>query len=161
MGTMQGRKKYLGVSLLLLFPISALLVLSTGPSSGPEPPATSQAAEALPKVNIITAQELQQWLEQGRSFLLLDARSPAEFASGHIPTAVSMPLAQSSTMRARRGDQQLPVVFYCNSYSGSTYDRCFQTFVREFQNASSQAYWFKEGMKAWRAQGYPVMTSSR
>ncbi len=157
----QGKIKYLGVSLLLLFPISALLVFSSGLSTGPELPATSQPTEVLSKINTIKAEELKEWLDQGRSFLLLDARSPEEFAAGHIPTAVNLRPHRTSNGGVKVEDSEVPIVLYCTGHSGSKNDPCFRAIVREFQNGSSQVYWFKEGMRAWRTQGYPVMTSAK
>ncbi len=160
METIRHSKKYLGVGLfLLLSPISILLAFHSGFSFGSKLPTISQATEIPSKVTIINGQELKSWLDQGQSFLLIDARSPEEYADGHIPTAVNIRFLRSSNTPAKERGQSTPIVFYCRGYSESKNDRCFQVMVRELQNGSNQMYWFKEGMRAWQAQGYPVISS--
>jgi len=153
------KKTYL-LGLLLLVPISGLVVFSGVPSSEPEP-GSAQGVDGHSRFSIIDAQELKTWLDEGRSFVLVDARPPEEYASGHIPTAVSLHLPRPADAPAREQEADVPVVFYCNTFSGSTYDRCFQASVRHLQNTPNRVYWFREGMQAWRGQGYPVVRSSR
>ncbi|MCP5068671.1 MAG: rhodanese-like domain-containing protein [bacterium] len=45
---------------------------------------------------------------------LLDVRSPAEFASGHVPGAVNIPV-QALTRRHHEIRRDAPVVVYCRS----------------------------------------------
>lgn len=42
-------------------------------------------------------------LEKGADFVLLDVRSPAMFAKGHVPGAINLPPARSSPRRSRNG----------------------------------------------------------
>ncbi len=44
--------------------------------------------------HIITNEDLQQKLENDEGIVVLDVREPAEFAFGHIPGAISIPLGQ-------------------------------------------------------------------
>ena len=168
METSQGKKKYLGVGLLLFLSILVLLVFSIRPSFGPELPTAPKKTEVFFKVKIINAQTLKEWLEKGRPFLLVNASWPQEYAQGHIPTAVSLhrlglsnPGYPSSVANAKEGDRQIPVIFYCNGPAWSKADPCVRAIVRELQNGSKQVYWFKEGMRAWRALGYPMTSSSK
>ncbi len=45
----------------------------------------------------ITAAELQAMIGDGQPLVLADVRTPAEFATGHIPGAVNLPLADIDT----------------------------------------------------------------
>jgi rhodanese-related sulfurtransferase len=122
----------------------------------PELPATFGAPQAAPGINFVKAEELKDWLDQGRSFLLIDARSPAEFAAGHIPQAVNRHAEHPSSRPAEHKEQGLPVVIYCAGPSGSSHSPCARAIIQALQSSSQQVYWFKGGMTAWQSQGYPV-----
>ena len=47
--------------------------------------------------------------------LYLDVRTPAEFASGHMPGAVNIPLADLHRAAAVIGEPSRPVIAYCRS----------------------------------------------
>jgi phage shock protein E len=47
--------------------------------------------------------------------LYLDVRSPAEFASGHIPGAINVPLQQLHKAAKVIGASSRPVIAYCRS----------------------------------------------
>lgn len=154
-----GGKKYLAIGLILLLVISVLLVLSSGISFEPKLLATPRAPQGAAKFNLIKAPDLKDWLDQGRSFLLIDARTPEQFADGHIPTAVNRQFSRPADTRSKEKERDRLMVFYCSGYSGSKYDPCSRAVIQELQNDSNQVYWFKEGMVAWQALGYPVMQS--
>ncbi|MGY3870259.1 rhodanese-like domain-containing protein [Aeromonas crassostreae] len=65
----------------------------------------------------IDNQTLQSWQQQsGKRPLLLDVRTPAEFAEGHIPGAINISHEQLRTRLAELGDdRRLPIVVYCRS----------------------------------------------
>lgn len=47
--------------------------------------------------------------------LVVDVRTPAEFASGHHPRAVNIPVDQVEGRLSEFGDKKKPVVVYCGS----------------------------------------------
>lgn len=47
--------------------------------------------------------------------LVVDVRTPGEFASGHHPRAVNIPVDQVQSRIAEFGDKKKPVVVYCGS----------------------------------------------
>lgn len=47
--------------------------------------------------------------------LLLDVRTPAEYASGHVPGAVNVPFDELAARQAELGAKDRPVVLYCRS----------------------------------------------
>lgn len=62
---------------------------------------------------------LKQLLDGGA--LVVDVRTPAEFASGHHPRAVNIPVDQVESRVNEFGDKSKPVVVYCASGSRSSY----------------------------------------
>ena len=60
----------------------------------------------------IPVDELHLWLEEGRPVTLLDVRHPGEYAQGHVPTAINLPLAHLP-LDAARFDPAAPTVVIC------------------------------------------------
>jgi rhodanese-related sulfurtransferase len=83
---------------------------------------------------------------------LIDARYPADYAAGHLPEAISIPLDMSADRRSQllddvsRGD---PVVIYCQSetcpYSAVIAHRLLNS---GFYNVSI----YREGWTGWKRQ---------
>ena len=46
---------------------------------------------------------------------LVDVRSPGEFASGHLPGAVNIPVGELASRTGEVGAKDRPVVLYCRS----------------------------------------------
>ena len=61
---------------------------------------------APPKVKVLSVQELKQWMDEGREFLLVDVRTPQERELGELACAIGPEeLGEPS---------KTPVVFYCH-----------------------------------------------
>lgn len=62
----------------------------------------------------VTAAELNTRLSQGERFQMIDVRTPQEYAQGHVPGAMNLPMDQAE---ARLDDlqQRDPVVLICQS----------------------------------------------
>lgn len=60
-------------------------------------------------VPLLSASDLARGLAEGRSFLLVDIRSPEEYAAGHLPGALNIPMEQ---LRSASFDPDAEVVFY-------------------------------------------------
>lgn len=71
---------------------------------------------AGPKVTVVDVKGLQQAQSQGAR--VVDVRSPAEFAGGHIPGAQNVPL-DSFQASASQWDKSAPIVVYCQTGSRS------------------------------------------
>ncbi|WP_224242971.1 rhodanese-like domain-containing protein [Hyalangium gracile] len=65
------------------------------------------------------AGEARRWVAQ-EGALLLDVRSAQEFAAGHLPGAVNVPVSQLAAQVGTLGDKGRPVVVYCASGVRST-----------------------------------------
>lgn len=88
---------------------------SPPPSSAAQPPAEQDADAPLPDRDPALAHQL---VAQGA--LLLDTRTPEEYAEGHIEGAVNIPHDQVADEIERigeltGGDKSKPIVVYCRS----------------------------------------------
>lgn len=61
----------------------------------------------------VTSQQARQLVEAGAR--LVDVRTPAEFAAGHIPGAVNIPLQQLDSRLIELEPKEQAVVLYCRS----------------------------------------------
>lgn len=51
----------------------------------------------------------------GRGAFLLDVRTPEEFAAGHVPGAINIPVDQLEQRLGELGPTDAPIVVYCHS----------------------------------------------
>jgi rhodanese-related sulfurtransferase/predicted transcriptional regulator len=100
----------------------------------------------------ITRAELQRRLKR-HDLVVLDVRPAEEYAAGHLPTAVSVPLAE-----LRRRLRELPrdreIVAYCRG----PYCAFAHKAIRVLQQAGFNARRLEDGLPEWRAAGLPVVT---
>jgi rhodanese-related sulfurtransferase len=95
------------------------------------------------------------------SAVLLDARSPEEYAAGHVPGALSVPPDQIGEALPRAEERVLAartVIVYCAS------DDCGDAIaVTEYvrQIAPDRVFIFVGGWRAWTAARYPVTTGEQ
>ena len=100
----------------------------------------------------ISRSTLLERLRDG-SVTLLDVRPPDEFARGHLPGALNIPLDQ---LGAALGGftENVPVVAYCRGpYCVLSYDAVAQLRAR-----GVQAIRLEDGYPEWKAAGFPVET---
>ncbi len=107
------------------------------------------ATMAAPKISRHLTPQQYQSAYATRDHLLVDVRTPEEFASGHIPGATNIALQTLPRQMAMLPKDQ-PIVLYCRSGARS----------REAANILTQGG-FSEiydlgGITEWRAQGLPV-----
>ncbi len=94
-------------------------------------------------------QYISQFATAARPHLLLDVRTPEEFASGHIPGAVNISL---QTLQSRLGSipSDQPVVIYCRSGNRSA------TAAQLLADAGYQNIYDMGGILAWQSAGLPI-----
>ena len=101
----------------------------------------------VPTPQLDTADAYRRWLDARP--LLLDVRSRAEFATGHIPGALNIHVGELRTRIAELpSDGQ--IVVYCESGVRSA----LATSV--LLGAGRAASDVRGGMRAWRSSGYPI-----
>lgn len=96
----------------------------------------------------ISPREAQDRLTAGEA-LLIDVREPAEFAAGHIPLAVSLPLSGLPEALAELPRDRI-LIFQCQSGMRSA-----RACALADQRAESLS--LEGGIAAWRAAGLPVV----
>jgi len=75
--------------------------------------------------DVIGRDEAHRLVDQGA--LLLDVRTPEEFARGHLPGARNVPVQVLESRLADVGDRALPVVVYCRSGARSAHAKAILT----------------------------------
>ncbi|GAB3545415.1 hypothetical protein GCM10027343_21800 [Noviherbaspirillum agri] len=109
---------------------------------------TPVQAEALQHVGV---QQAQQMKNQGA--LLIDVREPEEYAAGHAPGSVLIPVGQLNTrLKELNGYQNKPVVLICRSGRRSMVaaEILQKAGFGEIRNVVG-------GMLAWEKAGLPVV----
>jgi ArsR family transcriptional regulator len=94
--------------------------------------------------------ELLQRVRDG-SVTVLDVRPAEEYAAGHVPGAVSLPL-ESLEAGLDQLPKGKPIVAYCRG------PYCVMAFeaVRLLRDRGTNARRLEEGFPEWRAEGFPV-----
>ena len=108
-----------------------------------EDPAPSEAPS-------ITAAELNAQRESGAGPVVIDVRTPEEFATGHIPGALNIPFDQ---VAGRIGEVEAPngVALYC-----MVGPRARKGETALLASGYETVFHLDGGLAAWQAAGLPV-----
>jgi rhodanese-related sulfurtransferase len=100
----------------------------------------------------ITRTELLRRLKRREDLLVLDVRPAEEYSAGHVPTAVSVPLAE---LRRRLRDlpRQKEIVAYCRG----PYCAFAHRAIHVLKQAGFRARRLEDGLPEWKAAGLPVV----
>jgi rhodanese-related sulfurtransferase len=98
----------------------------------------------------ILPEELRRRLNAG-DVTLIDVRPRDEFAAGHIPGALSVPVAELAD-RLRELPKRKEIVAYCRG----PYCVMAVTAVELLRRRGYRARRLNESIPAWRARGYPI-----
>lgn len=86
------------------------------------------------------------------SVKVLDVREPDEFAAGHLPDALNIPLGQLGTRHAElESFKEFPMLVYCAS-GGRSSRACGDLLKRGYQKIHN----LDGGVSAWQKAGLPV-----
>lgn len=100
-------------------------------------------------LNLVDAQTLKQWLDQG-IVTLVDVREPSEYAAAHLPGAVLVPLSQFNPTDIPVNVGQ-KLVLYCRSGNRSR-----QAADKLFQAGFTEITHLERGLMDWSEQGLPL-----
>jgi rhodanese-related sulfurtransferase len=103
----------------------------------------------------IPTEELRRRMAAG-AVTLIDVRPPDEFAAGHIPGALSLPVSQLAD-RLREIPKRKEVVAYCRG----PYCVMAMTAVELLRRRGYRARRSIESIPEWRSRGYPVAKEAR
>lgn len=104
----------------------------------------------------LTRDELLRRLKRKEDLVILDVRPAEEYAAGHLPSAVSIPLAE---LRRRLRDlpREKEIVAYCRG----PYCAFAHKAIRVLQHAGFKARRLEDGLPEWKAAGLPVVAGGR
>lgn len=105
-----------------------------------------------PNVPHITANEVKQALDEKQDVLLIDVRTPEEFAKNRIKGAINLPVDQvEEQIRSVIPDKEKKIYVYCLSASRSVHavDAMKKLGYTNVYNVTS-------GLLAWRAKQLPL-----
>lgn len=105
-----------------------------------------------PNVPQIDATEVKKAIDAKEAFMLLDVRTPQEFAKGSIAGSVNIPVDEvQAKIEGLIPDKKNTVYVYC--LSGSRSIHAVEVMVKL---GYSHVYDMRSGLLAWRAKGYPT-----
>lgn len=105
-------------------------------------------------VQTVSAADLAHWLASGEA-LVVDVREPADFAGGHVPGSVSIPMSGlASASLPAHGNRKLELICATGRRSGMS---CATVAAR----AEGPVYSLEGGLAAWTAAGGAVEGAGR
>ena len=105
-----------------------------------------------PQVPQIDATELKKVLDAKTDVVLLDVRTPQEFAKGNIAGSINLPVDEvQNKVEKLLPDKNKIIYAYC--LSGSRSVHAVDAMVKF---GYKKVYDIKSGLLAWKAKGYPV-----
>lgn len=99
------------------------------------------ALSAFKRLGQISAERARQLVGTGAK--LIDVRTPAEFASGHLPGAINVPVGELGSRADSLGAKDAPLILYCASGTRSAMARSLlksRGFVQVF-NLGAMSRW--------------------
>jgi len=111
---------------------------------------------ARDRLEPLTRSELLRRLKRKDDLVILDVRPAEEYAAGHLPTAVSVPLAE---LRRRLRDlpREKEIVAYCRG----PYCAFAHKAIRVLHQAGFKARRLEDGLPEWKAAGLPVIARNQ
>ncbi len=128
--------------------LAVLVVSGMAGCSAPERVPTAAETNASQGIATISADQLGSIVDRGKA-VLVDVRTPAEFAEGHIAGAVNMPLDSFDPAAV----PQVPgkqTVLYCRSGKRSL------AAAEQLAQATGSARHLAGGILAWQSADKPV-----
>jgi rhodanese-related sulfurtransferase len=105
-----------------------------------------------PNVPQISADDVKQALDRNQDVLILDVRTPGEFAKNRIKGAINIPVDQiENKIQSVIPDKNKKTYVYCLSASRSVHAVNAMT-----KFGYTDVYNLTSGLLAWRAKQYPL-----
>lgn len=100
----------------------------------------------------ISIEQLESLMRTATDLQLVDVRSPGEFATGHVPQAVNIPLEQLESRFDDLGPGRIAVL--CQSGNRAT------MACEQLSHRHPEVLVVEGGTNAWIASGHPVVASA-
>ena len=116
----------------------------------------SLSAQDSTRIIAVSAKEAADLIDKHNGdsdFAILDIRTPGEFQSGHLQSAILIDFySQTFADRLSRLDKEKKFLIYCRSGNRST--RSLEIFKKlKFQ----KIYHMANGISTWKSEGFPVV----
>ena len=117
------------------------------------PPLSAQDSTRIIAVSAKEAADIVDKHNGDSDFAILDIRTPGEFQSGHLQSAILIDFySQTFADRLSRLDKEKKFLIYCRSGNRST--RSLEIFKKlKFQ----KIYHMANGISTWKSEGFPVV----
>ncbi|MBA3957730.1 MAG: rhodanese-like domain-containing protein [Parachlamydiaceae bacterium] len=107
----------------------------------------------------IHTDELKGWYDQGKAFILIDARSKPYFEGTLLPKAKWVPAdASDADIKAALPSKETTVVVYC---SGTECPASKWLADRLVKLGYTNVYKYPEGLSEWISKGYPTTSTKK
>jgi len=103
----------------------------------------------------VDVETLNRQVQEGE-VIVLDVRPPDEYSAGHIPGAVSLPIAELE-QRLRELPRDREIVAYCRG----PYCLFSRQAVERLRSHGLRAFRMEEGVAEWEERGFPVASGQR
>lgn len=116
-------------------------------------PPSVQAPRMEGGLLIVSPEQVRQWQDEGREFVLMDARDTVQYAREHLPGAINVPYVEIRTGgRLPTRDQR--IVVYCSSETCPISQYAYEALVRL---GYREIYDMRAGLEGWKDAGYPTV----
>ncbi|MDQ7820375.1 MAG: rhodanese-like domain-containing protein [Armatimonadota bacterium] len=140
---------------LALAVLVAVTLASTAPAVAQAPAVQQAVLDYLTNIaadyNAIAAPALKARLDAGEKPFILDVRQPEEFAAGHIPGAVNIPIRTIAQNLGRLPAKDALIVVVCRSGMRAAYVT-MALGILGWTNVKDLAF----GMYEWERQNFPM-----
>ena len=119
---------------------------------------------SLPGAKIISATDAKALM--AKNVPVYDVRDGEDFASGHVPGAISVPYKESSAkevdfdpsedqfaLKKLPKDKNAPFMMYCD---GTICWKSYKSATMAIQAGWKNVYWFRGGLPEWKESSFPV-----
>ncbi len=128
------------------------------------PAFAADTPESLNGATVVNADKTKELIASGAR--MVDTRVAAEYAEAHIKGAINVPYKEKSAKAANfdasqdsfdlsklPADKNAAIITYCN---GAECWKSYKGGSAAINAGYKKVYWFRDGMPAWKAKGYPV-----
>jgi rhodanese-related sulfurtransferase len=138
---------------LLAFPFAVLVLVAVNHATAQADGKNAAIGKPATSVKNIDASEAAKLLEENKKIVVLDVRTPDEFAAGHIAGATNINFNDPKFKeRIVALDKSKPYLVHCAAGGRSAKAR---EILKELQFQS--IYHLDGGLKAWEKAGKPVV----